>query len=156
MEHKTLEQIREVADVRRGQPLSRRERLERWAEALERLNGARIRSLVRTEYVPREERDLMRIDNSPLSIAFEDPVLRAEGLKSDKLGDCTTFFGLSESEMHYIVCYCHYGETMSSEEVARRIRATARQGDGTTRAGAHAFVTLGSIAAVAVVVISAI
>ena len=95
MEHKTLEQIRQVADVRVSQPLSRRERLERWAEALERLNGARVRSLVRTEYVPREERDLMRVDNSPLSVAFEDPVLRAEGLKSDKLGDSTTFFGLS-------------------------------------------------------------
>ena len=80
MEHKTLEQIRQVADVRTHKPLSRRERLERWAEALERLNGARVRSLVRTEYVPREERDLMRIDNSPLSVAFEDPVLRAEGL----------------------------------------------------------------------------
>ena len=48
MEHKTLEQIRQVADVRVSQPLSRRERLERWAEALERLNGALVRSLGRT------------------------------------------------------------------------------------------------------------
>jgi hypothetical protein len=156
MEHKSLEEIRQVAEVRAHKPLSRRERLERWAEALERLNGARVRSLVRTEYVPREERDLMRVDNSPISIAFEDPVLRADGLKSDKLGDATTYFGLSESEMHYIVCYCHYGETMSSEEVARRVRATARQSDSAVRTGPHAFVTLGSIAAVAAVVISAI
>lgn len=155
MEHKTLEEIRQVADVRQHKPLSRRERLERWAEALERLNGARVRSLVRTEYVPREERDLMRVDNSPLTVAFEDPILRSEGLKSDRLGDSTSFFGLSESEMHYIVCYCHYGETMSSEEVARRIRATARQCDSGMRTSPHAFVTLGSIAAVAVVVISA-
>src|SRR5690606_2767540 len=128
----------------------------RWAEALERLNGARVRSLVRTEYVPREERDLMRVDNSPLSVAFEDPVLRAEGVKSDRLGDAPTFFGLCESEMHYTVCACHYGDTVSSEEVARRIRATARQSDAGTRTSPHAFVTLGSIAAVAAVVISAI
>lgn len=156
MEHKTLEEIRQVADVTPHAPLSRRERLERWAEALERLNGARVRSLVRTEYVPREERDLMRVDNSPITVAFDDPILRADGIKSDKLGDATTYFGLSESEMHYIVCYCHYGETMSSEEVARRIRATARQSESMVRAAPHAFVTLGSIAAVAAVVISAI
>lgn len=155
MEHKTLEEIRQVAEVRPSRPLTKRERLERWAEALERLQGARVRSLVRTEYVPREERDLMRVDNSPLTVAFEDPTLRAEDLASDRLGDATAFFGLSESEMHYIVCYCHYGETMSSEEVARRIRATARHCEASS-AGTHAFVTLGSIAAVAVVVISAI
>jgi len=40
--------------------------------------------------------------------------------------------------------------------VARRIRATARQSDAGPRTSPHAFVTLGSIAAVAAVVISAI
>ena len=35
------------------------------------------------------------IHNSPISVAFADPELRAAGLKGDTIGDAVEFFGLS-------------------------------------------------------------
>jgi hypothetical protein len=129
MEHKTLQQIRSIASIRPtlGQlaRMSKRERLERWAELLERQQGRRLRTLMRVEYAPPAERGSVRADDSPLTVAFEDPVLRGEGLRSDSFGDATAFFDLSEAEAHNILCFCHYGETMSSEVAAARVRAAA-------------------------------
>jgi hypothetical protein len=61
-------------------------------------------------------------DDSPLSVAFGYPRLRAEGLGGDTIGDATAFFGISERELHYIVCFCHSGETISAEKAAARVR----------------------------------
>src|SRR5262245_2820473 len=56
MEHKTRNQIRDVADILptylRTDPLSKRERLELWAEALERQGVRRLRTLFEIEYLP--------------------------------------------------------------------------------------------------------
>jgi len=84
MEYKPVEQLRTLADLRVAEPacLTRRERLERWAEVLEREPEARLRSLGEIEFHPREERPLMRADDSPLTVAYADPVLRAAGLVS--------------------------------------------------------------------------
>jgi hypothetical protein len=90
MEHKTLDQIRDVADILpdwlRTRPLSRRERLERWAEALEREDRGRLKTLFEIEYVPPAKLAALRADDSPLSVAFSDPRLRAEGLAGDTVG----------------------------------------------------------------------
>ena len=67
----------------------------------------------------------MRADDSPLSVAFSDPRLRAEGLAGDTIGDAAAFFGISERELHNIVCFCHSGETMSAETAAARVRIVA-------------------------------
>ena len=53
-----------------------------------------------------------RGDDTPLSIAFADPVLRAEGLADDSYGAAKRFFGLSDGQLHYVVCSCHCGATM--------------------------------------------
>ncbi|MEA2778982.1 MAG: hypothetical protein QOK29_526, partial [Rhodospirillaceae bacterium] len=49
MEHKTRGEIRDVADILpsclQARPLSKRERLELWVEALEREGGRRLRTL---------------------------------------------------------------------------------------------------------------
>ena len=128
MEHKTRDEIREVANIlQRGlqpRPLSKRERLELWAEALEREGGRRLRTLYQIEYAPPAERACGR-DDSPLSVAFNHPELRAAGLSGDTIGDATAFFGINESELHNILCFCHYGETMSAEVAAARVRAAA-------------------------------
>jgi hypothetical protein len=50
----------------------------------------------------------MRADRSPLTIAYEDPVFRAQGLRTDELGDAIAFFDLSQGEAHYLLCACHY------------------------------------------------
>jgi hypothetical protein len=127
MEHKTLAELERAADAT-PIPVTRSERLERWAAALAKLSSARLNSLLRTEYVAPEALAQVRADNSPLSVAAEDPVLRVAGLKNDTFGEAMRFFDLSEHELHRIVCYCHYGETMSADEAAHRVRAMASAG----------------------------
>jgi hypothetical protein len=130
MEHKTLDEIRNVADILpswlRARPLSKSERLERWAEALECEGERRLHTLYEIEYAPPAERAALRADDSPLSVAFNDPRLRAEGLTGDTVGDAIGFFGISERELHNILCFCHHGDTMLAEVAAARVRFAAR------------------------------
>jgi hypothetical protein len=122
--------MRDVAVVQQSwpgsRPLTKCERLERWAEVLEREGGARrLKTLYQIEYASRAERAALRADDSPLSIAFKDARLRAAGLAGDTIGDAVAFFEVSEMEMHNILCFCHHGETMSAHEAAARVRAAA-------------------------------
>lgn len=127
MEHKSFEQLRSVADVTNGTvpALGRQERLERWAELLERDPARRLRSLGEIESRTPAERLLMRSPDSPLSVAFDDPVLRAAGLASDRLGDGMSFFEISEDDAHRLMCSCLNGWSMSSGKVARGVRRIA-------------------------------
>ena len=130
MKLKTLEELKRVAEVRpplARDRMSKRQRLERWAEVLELAPQRYLRSLFETEYMSPRRRYALREDNSPLTVAFEDPVLRAEGLESDRYGDALKFFELSNGELHHIVCYCHNGPTMAPRAVATRVRAAAAQ-----------------------------
>jgi hypothetical protein len=130
MEYKTRDEIRDVVDILpsclQTRTLSKRERLELWVEALEREGGRCLRTLFEIEYAPPTERAGVRADDSPLSVAFADQRLRAEGLTGDTVGDATAFFGISEMELHNILCFCHYGETMSADMAAARVRAVAK------------------------------
>jgi hypothetical protein len=128
MDYKHIDQIRSLASVQpllRHEPMSRRERLERWAELLEGNPKRQLASLGEIEFRPRAERHAMRAENSPLSVAFDDPVLRLQGLRSDRLGDAMAFFELSEHEAHYLVCSCRHGLLMSAATAARSVRAVA-------------------------------
>jgi hypothetical protein len=151
MKLKSLNELTEVAEVypkvSRRKKMTKRQRLERWAEVLEQHQGGSLRSLMRTEYAPEAERAWMRTDNSPLTVAFEDPMLRADGLRSDKLGEAMRFFGLSDWEVHSIVCYCHYGHTMSAKEVAGRVRIAAARAEEHKWPSLETVFTVGSVAA---------
>ena len=129
MEPKTRSQILEVAKILPGflqpRPLSNQQRLSLWAEALERQGVRRLRTLHEIEYTPAGVREKLRAPDSPLSVAFADETLRAEGLAGDTVGDATGFFGISEMELHDILCYCHFGETMFAVEAAKRVRVAA-------------------------------
>src|SRR5579885_1927889 len=129
MEHKTQDEIRNVADVLPVQlldrPLSKRGRLELWAKALENEGPRRLTTLIEAEYQPPADRAGLRCDGSPLSVAFNDPRLRAAGLAGDRWSDAIAFFGLSDMELHNILCSCHYGETVSAEVAAARVRCAA-------------------------------
>ncbi len=130
MKLKTLEELKRVAEVRpplARDRMSKRQRLERWAEALELAPQRYLRSLFETEYMWPRRRYALREDNSPLTVAFEDSVLHAEGLESDRYGDALKFFELSNGELHDIVCYCHHGSTMAPRAVATRVRSAAGQ-----------------------------
>src|SRR5690606_38708818 len=71
MEIHRLDEIRKSAAVYPSEaaaPMTRRERLERWAQLLERYPG-RIQMLHQVEFAPLPERTTMRQDNSPIAIA---------------------------------------------------------------------------------------
>ena len=106
--------------------LSRRERLERWAELLERDPHRRLKALARVEFVAERDRAGLRDDESPIAVAFADPVLRIAGLEGDTFGDARKFFELSWEDAHELLCDCHYCGRMDGETVARRLRAVAR------------------------------
>jgi hypothetical protein len=140
MEHKHLDQLRSVADVQ-PRSLTRQERIQRWIELLERNPTRRLNSLGEIEYQPPAERALIRVDDSPLSVAYEDPVLKAEGLASDRLGDAMKFFELSDGQAHYALCSCLSGRTMEASAFATRLRNTTG-GHGWQPAGAWALAGL--------------
>ena len=92
---------------------------------MEREPSWRLRTLEGTEWQLRVQKSLMRADGSPLTVAYNDPVLRAAGLKSDSFGDAMRFFELSEDEAHNVVCYCMHGRTVEGRAAARAVRAIA-------------------------------
>src|SRR3954451_869218 len=131
MKHTPVSEISRVADVHAiapRPPLTRVERLERWAEALEREPDRVLTSLEEIEWESEDERGAMRAECSPLTVAYEDPVLRADGLASDRLGDAATFFRFTDREAHFALCSCVYGQTMQAGVAARRVRMIAHPG----------------------------
>lgn len=133
MKHHALEQLQNIARVDQDYPrrtMSRRERLERWAELLERNPQRRLKTLHQTEYRPTMERASMRSDGSPISVAFEDPILRAAGLENDTYGEARRFFELGDDQLHELICYCHFGATVRSKTAARYIRTMVAPGPG--------------------------
>ena len=142
MEYKTLGQLAGEAEVSvepvlASTPMTKRERLERWATLLERDPQRQLSSVEEIEYGTTAQQQAKRSDNSALSVAFADPVLRAHGLSSDRVGTAADFFELSHWEIHQLVCSCHYGRTMSAGTAAMRIRAMAKRAEPRTmpRAG---------------------
>jgi hypothetical protein len=129
MKYKNLEQIAQEADVHPAVGMSRRERLERWANLLAQQPERRLCAIEGTEFGTRPERLAKRADDSPITAAFQDPVLRAAGLRGDRVGDAVDFFELSERAVHHLICYCHHGHTVSAGAVAARLRPMARRAE---------------------------
>lgn len=127
MKHQTLFEVHERAHVQQELParvpMSRTERLERWIEVLNEHGSDLLSTLEGTEYKRADERAAMRRDDSSLSVAFRDPVLRRAGLANDTYGEAKRFFGLSDHDLHYVVCHCHCGARMSGHAAADRVRA---------------------------------
>ncbi|MEH3143773.1 MAG: hypothetical protein PGN34_00070 [Methylobacterium frigidaeris] len=132
MEHQPLRQLRDIADIETRPALieGRRARLERWAELLEREPARAYTTLEEIEFVPRAMRAAIRADNSPLSVAFADPVLRASGLAGDRFGDARSFFELGSGEAHRLLCSCVNGRSVTGAVTARRLRRMASRHPG--------------------------
>jgi hypothetical protein len=131
MKHATLDEIKPLAEVipfpATSSKMSRRERLERWATVLERYQGS-LRPLLRIEYLPEWEYALARGTDSPLTVAYQDSILREEGLTSDHLSDAMSFFDLTKRQAHYLLCDCHYYYgSMTAADVAAGVRSTANR-----------------------------
>lgn len=126
MEHQTLEKLQVVAEVDRDYshcPMTRNERLERWAQLLERDPGRRLSTLRETEYQPEEVRARLRAEGTAITVAFQDDVLRDAGLKDDSYGEARRFFELTNEQLHEVTCYCHLGNSVNAGTAARHVRA---------------------------------
>jgi hypothetical protein len=138
MQHQSIKQLRIAAEAGFSDPflpMTRAQRLERWAELLEREPMRRLGALPGTEHMSPESRDMARCLESPISVAFADPLLRLQGMQSDTYGEAKRFFELSDRVLHNIVCYCRAGATMEASRAAQYVRF-AIDGDIFTRAGA--------------------
>ena len=125
MEHRPLVELQAIADVRfpeTASAMTREQRLERWIGLLQTDPGRKLRSLHEIEHLPTASRRQCRAENSPLAAAYDDPLLRSAGLRSDRVGDCTAFFGLSDEDMHHAFCSCHVGASLTGQEAAERLR----------------------------------
>ncbi|TPN51341.1 MULTISPECIES: hypothetical protein [unclassified Mesorhizobium] len=123
MKHQTLDQLHAIADINPLVPLeTKAEKIERWAELLDKNPLRCLAALTGTEYLYPAMREEARAPGSPLTVAFEDPLLRASGLQSDTYGEARRFFELSDWELHEIVCSCHAGATMQASWAAGRVR----------------------------------
>lgn len=130
MKHQTLDQLQTIAEV---EPFStypimtRQQRMERWADLLEEHPERRLGALTGTEHQRGEDRNAIRSENSPITVAFEDPILRSLGLKNDTYGEAKRFFELTDWQLHDIVCSCHVGTTMRGQWAAARVRRTINE-----------------------------
>jgi hypothetical protein len=114
-----------VTDAR-ALPATRTQRLRRWRDLLLQEGDRPLRPLLHLEFRDPGDRALCRAENSPLSLAFADPVLRAAGLAGDTVGQAEAFFGLNARQTHYVLCDCHYLGSMGAGRVARRIDVLAQ------------------------------
>lgn len=122
MKHRTLDELLVEAKVAKATAMTKSEKLARWADRLEALRTSGLTTLPSVEYMPKHERLGLRKDNSPISVAFADPVLRDAGLKDDTYGGALEFFEISHGELHRLTCRCHFGASAPADRVARRVR----------------------------------
>lgn len=108
--------------------MTRREKLRRWADLIRATKG-RLLIFHRLEYWtpgemcrPVTEFDLHPVPNA-FEIALKDPVLQAEGLRGNSIGDVQHFMQLSKEELHAFSCDC--GGAISNEVMADRIERIA-------------------------------
>jgi hypothetical protein len=129
MRYQRLEQVRAHAAVAEARPpMTRDQRLRRWADILKRAGSRPLEALRWVEFYAEPERRRLRRDGSPIALAFADPVLRAEGLAGDTLGDAQLFFGLSDDDAHRLLCDCHYQGALTGRTAARRVLALSNAG----------------------------
>jgi hypothetical protein len=122
MEFKSLDDLRSIADVTPAVPkLTRAQKIAIWVDALNKDAARILHPLPEIEWVAPAQRASLRVEGSPLTVAFNDPALRAAGLTSDRLGDGLAFFEMTEAEAHDTLCSCRYGRTMTAGAASKRI-----------------------------------
>src|SRR3546814_14970522 len=103
MERVTLDQLSAKATVASNLPeagfLSRQQRLQRSSELLAREPDRLLNTFPQTEYMDAQVRASMRCPDSALTVAFQDPVLRAAGITADRSATAAQFFQLRHRHM---------------------------------------------------------
>ena len=103
--------------------MSRRQRLERWTDALELQRARCLRTIDDSGFWLRAR--ARRADDSPLAVAFDDWALRAEGLDGDTMAHAIEFFGLSAGQMRRLVGASRHGSSVPAAAVATGLRTIA-------------------------------
>jgi len=62
-------------------------------------------------------------------VAYQDPVLRDDGLTGDSLGEISDYFEMTNEDTHRLLCDCHYHGTMTGAGLAARLRHFAGRGE---------------------------
>ena len=112
-------------------PMSKAERLNRWADSLELRKQLQLEATNDAALRTCDGWWSTQTERSPLTVAFEDWAFQAEGLRSDRVGDALAFFDLSESEMQRIIGSSYGSRTIPAAVAAERVRALARQAEAT-------------------------
>ena len=132
MEHKPLVELQAIADVQSSEtqtPLTHGQRLERWIALLQADPGRKLRSLHEIEHLSAACRRECRAENSPLTVAYEDPILRLAGLKQRPCRRLHRVFEMTDKQMHHAFCSCHVGASLTGQEAAERLRHVMRLDD---------------------------
>jgi hypothetical protein len=131
MEHQALDVLRQKAAIL-DTPLalsSKKARLLRWAHLLEQQADAKATLVHGFEFGHQRIAILKEqwCDDhcSPFRVAFADPALRAEGFASGTYKEAIQFFQLTNREVHYLLCDCHYVPGATFGNVAQRVRRLA-------------------------------
>lgn len=104
--------------------LTRKEKLLRWSDIV-RSQPFTLQIFHHLEHWSSEmlQRPLASYGNNAFTIAAEDPVFRAAGLKGDSAQDAMNFFEMKKAELHEFSCDC--GGHISNTKMADRIAALA-------------------------------
>lgn len=106
--------------------MSRVDRLKVWADALEKHSGD-LNALREIEYLRKSDLRAYCRPDTPMTVAYDQPKLRAAGLGGDTLGEAMDFFGMSNGDAHLLLCDCHYRGSMSGPGLAYRVRRYAQR-----------------------------
>ena len=107
-------------------PMTRRQKLERWVQVLrEQYCNVLLANLRRIEYMNEQQFNAAREDNSILTAAANDPVLKEAGLQNDTVGEARRFFELTSGQLHSMTCFCLSASESTGKEAAARIERSA-------------------------------
>lgn len=88
-------------------------RLRRWADVIDAWAKTRKAHVVRLparhglEYAPVEMLPDIRWPGSPMELAYNDPILRADGLGGDSMKHSMDYFEVTQMDLHGFACDCH-------------------------------------------------
>jgi hypothetical protein len=131
MEYQTLDAIHSKAAVLDVPPSlsSKKALLLRWADLLA-VDPDAAAGLVHGFEFGRERSAILKEEwhdnsRSPFHVAYADAGLRAKGFVRGTYQEAISFFNLTNREVHYLLCDCHYAAGATRGDVARHVRRVA-------------------------------
>ena len=131
MEYPSTERMRSLAATASSAPVdvrhTHRNWLSRWAEILDADPERMVWLYRKFEGIPARIQGQIPAQCTALTLAACDPQLRKDGLTGDRPRTAAQFFGLTDEQLHHIVCYCAYGHetAVPAALITKRVREAA-------------------------------